>query len=86
MNGLGDPGPTARKQLLQRFFQVLNVFYSFTVVYQWFISGPTFPGWGVQMLISIDTHRISESGEPTLMPEPSLKPSENILHDECTCS
>ena len=38
------------------------------------------------MLISIDTHRISESGEPTLMPESSLKLSENILHDECTCS
>ena len=83
-----DPGPTARKQLLQRFFQVLNVFYRFTVVYQWFISGPTFRrlGGGVQMLISIDTHRISESGEPTLMPESSLKLSENILHDECICS
>ena len=43
-------------------------------------------GRGVQMLISIDTHRISESGEPTLMPESSLKLSENILHDECICS
>ena len=39
----GGPGPTARKQLCQRFlsfFFVLN-FYSFTVAYQWFISKKT---------------------------------------------
>ena len=41
--GGGGPGTTARKQL-RRFFVVflaLNLFYNFTVVYQWFISKKT---------------------------------------------
>ena len=39
--GGGGPGPTARKQLVDSsddVFLVLNLFYSFTVVYQLFIS------------------------------------------------
>ena len=38
------------------------------------------------MLIAIEPYRIYESCEPAPMPEPSLKLSEKILHDECTCS
>ena len=36
-------------------------------------------GGGVQMLISIETHRICEFGEPVLMPEPSVELSEQNL-------
>ena len=58
----GGPGPTARKQLCQRFlsFFVLN-FYSFTVAYQWGGGGGGSNlfqgrGLGVQMRI-LETHR-----------------------------
>ena len=37
--GVG-PGPTARKQL-DNILLVLNLYYSFTVVYQWLISSKT---------------------------------------------
>ena len=82
----GGSRSDCQKTALTTFFpspyRILQFYSGLSMVY----FGSNFSRVGVQMFISIDTHRISESVEPALMPEPSLKPSENILHNECTCS